>query len=164
MTFFEDRHGHFHPISRIHRIAEKPATGKPNLYTHRVYMKDGGDFDGLDIDASTVRFIRQSAAAVLPATPGTYLLQFAMFGDDNADEARIWRMPVLGWRVGGEYVGVEPIVMDPNFEGMTGQYAILHPNGIVETASGEYYEEEASWSAECVRQALLTAKRKGGEG
>lgn len=159
MTYFEDSRGSLYPISRIHRIAEKPKSDKPTLYSHRIHLTDGDEFDALDVDASTVRFIQRCTAPVLPVEPGTYLLQFSPDRDGNFEESFVWRSRVIGWRVGGEHDGVEPIVLDTDFEEMTGLHAILHPCGKVETACGEHYDDQATWFEERVRWARIAAQR-----
>lgn len=160
MTFFEDARGDIYPVSRINCIRLKQAEpGKFQMFPYRITMTDE---DTLEVAECVVRNITQSSGEVVPAQPYTFLLTFCP-GDAVDPEPLVWRSVVIGFRVRGDFGSLEPLVIDGEFEGMKCKHGVLHPNGRVESASGDTYETEADWLAEQVRWAEHDAKRKSGD-
>lgn len=150
MSLFEDRFGRLYPVQRVHRIRRKPATGKFQLYPYIVVLDDE---DELDVGEDAVTVIRRAGCSVLPAQPGTFLLEFCPDIAGEPPEHFVWRHPVLGFRVNGEHGAVEPVVIDPEMEDMTEYHAILHPCGLVDTFGSAQHADEKEWREEQERRA-----------
>ena len=161
MTFFEDSRGNYHPVSQIVCIRPKRAeVGKFQTYPYRIQLADE---DSVEAAECVVRNVVRASGEVIPAQPETFLLTFCP-GDAADPEPVVWRSVVIGFRVRADYGSLDPLVIDSDFDEMTGVYGILHPSGSVECAAGETYETESQWFAEQVRMSRVMAESKVGGG
>lgn len=157
--FFEDYDGHIHPVSQIRRLRPISSSGGYNPCSHTVDLAGG---DEVEIDRGEYRRIQHAGTSVLPAQAGTFLLHFCDDKHSTPPEPFVWRMPVLGFAIGGEGGVPFPLVLDGEIDEMMGFDAILHPCGLVEDFAGTQYNSEESWRAEMDRHAannLAAAKR-----
>lgn len=100
-----------------------------------------------------VKSYRPGSAGMVPATPGTYLVQ-VYFDDDQVD---IVRSSVIGWQVSSERV-ITPLVIDPRAAEEDPWY-VIHPDGRVECSDGRCWRDSDTWVTE-ERRLLQTIRER----
>lgn len=146
MSFFESRNGILYPINRIDSIVRgkkaKVPGGVPT--PARVRMIDG---ESIEIWPFEVDAIRKASAAIIPAGAGQYLLSYYYDPSDEADPGPYVHMePILGWRQDSEYGGVNPVMLDPNFETMEPHQGMLdQQTGRVYHPTEGNYPDQQTW-------------------
>ncbi|WP_146049634.1 hypothetical protein [Novosphingobium sp. HII-3] len=148
MSFFHDAYGHAYPISRIMSIVESSGKQSP-FFT--VELSDG---DKVEIYESEAKRIKRSAGKVIPAAQGTFVLSFM----SDEDGGFIGRDPVIGWSLHNGFA--DPILLDVEFDGVTGNMAYLLPDGRIYDWDGASWDNEDEWSEQLKWRIEHFAKMK----
>lgn len=82
---------------------------------------------------------RPPSAGMLPAVPGTFLVN-AYFDGDGAE---VVKSTVIGWQISIERT-LTPLVMDPRAAGLDDLY-VMHPDGRVECTDGSCWPDVDGW-------------------
>lgn len=90
---------------------------------------------------------RPPSAGMLPAAPGTYLVN-AYF---DGNEAEVVKSNIVGWQIGTER-SLTPLVMDPRAANFDDLY-VMHPDGRVESTDGSTWPDVDAW-VDALQRAL----------
>ncbi len=131
-----------YPVSSITKMqkARKDRSGRD--HPARIYLTDDRDFEASDRDIDLI--VRQFAP-IVPAQPGFELLSFGYDPHDDEPGPWIHRELIIGWR-NAEYGGLDPVVIDYDFDEMEDRHAILRPDGKVQTGES-WFDTEEEWVA-----------------
>lgn len=87
--------------------------------------------------------VEASPGGMIPAQPGTYLLEEVT---DRSDDSAVYRHSVLGWAIGLEG-SVRPVVVDTTALIESVRWAVEQPDGRVEGNLGEQWDTVEAWLA-----------------
>ncbi len=118
-----------------------------------VHMKDGQSFQ---VEDGTLDHILRQSQPLVPALPGFVLLTYS-FNDFDA-EHYVGEDTILAWRA-GKYRGLDPVIIDSEFEELSSFHGILEPNGRVQTFECSYSSRD-EWEVEMKRLADDEIARK----
>lgn len=123
-----------------------PGQAVPFATMRSAEQLQNGDWIVTMADGETLKFtkidwqiaLEMTPLSSFPALPGTYVINF----NEDGDDPQFWRTNVLGWMIGIDNV-VRPIVVDPH--GVVHGWTVLHPDGRVETSTGDSFETVDAW-------------------
>jgi hypothetical protein len=152
--FFQDKQGEFHPINRIVSMRRSyKYRGNDEIHPAKVYLTDSS-VDGcnvsLKVDDDTIEEILDQTQPCISAHPGSFVLEFCCFGDEDG-EPFVDRHPVLGWRVDGAG-GLHPLLFDGRNVRISGINALLNSNGNVQDLFGSMYDDQDAWFQTVLKQ------------
>lgn len=144
MKFFEANNGTYYPICSIvsmrgsgtfHGGGHRPAEAK---------VSDGeGGTERVILFEDQPRLIANAARTHIPANPGFILLEYCARHDPE-DEDFVDEHSIIGWAI-TEYGNVEPVVIEPEFDGWRGNHGIVEPNGHIYTIDGAHFDDRKGW-------------------
>lgn len=143
MQFFMHNYGAtYFPVSAITKMRKATKDRNGREYPAMIYLTDDREYPVHDRDID--RIVRQSAP-VIPALPGFELLEFRYDAGGNEPGPWIHREPIIGWR-DGQYGGLDPVIIDYDYEEMGDHHGILQRGGQIHTGE-QWFDTEAEWVA-----------------
>ena len=134
-AFFEDTVGRFHSIARIKSYRKITNADESAAHFFMVTLDDDRE---VQCWRSDLRGALRAAQPFVPALAGTELVTLSMPDDEPRSEWRHWREPVLGWRT-NVYGGLEPLVLDCEFDELEHKHAVKMPDGSVVNLYGSVW-------------------------
>lgn len=150
MRFIESRHGRLFSEARIESFGDREMDKNGRCF--RVVTLSGGD-GTFTVDDFDFEVFIAAGYQVIPAQPGTCILQCEFDGDEPEV---IHRVPVIAWRLSP--FGPTPVTVDGDNDGVGDAPVVSFPSGYVAIAGDRCWPtEEAYFAEQRVRQARHVA-------
>lgn len=144
MQFFRDDQGIIWPTGKINYImpGKKVVPGQPGSYrAPRVYLE--GNDNGVDVDDHVADELLARSGGIIPVDGRCHVVSVYL---EEGQEPYVSADRVLGWKVDFEGM-THPIVLDCEFDGLTGRKAVEFEDGTVADNWGQTWASRDEWVA-----------------